>query len=1533
MQTNSLPTIAWTRLLGTKSTGENTSITTGLDGSIYVSDSISASLDGQTFNGASDVFITKYSQDGNKVWTRLLGGASGDFSSALTVGLDGSIYVGGRTDWMIDGQTNNGRSDAFISKYNYDGTKVWTRLVGTTEVEYGVSLTTGNDGAIYLAGSSTGSLDGQSNNGFGTFDAFITKYNPDGTKVWTRMLGSRLDEYARAVTTGLDGSIYLCGSTGGSIDGQIHNTGDTDAFITKYTPDGTKVWTRLLGGSGYANALAISSSADGSIYISGEGAGPLDGQGNSFAWNAFITKYDQDGNKIWTRRIGEGTRAKALTTDLDGSIYVSGWTQGALDGQAFSGNADAFISKYNSDGVKIWTRLFGTNTTEVSTSLTRGVDGSIYLAGSTTGSVDGRETITGGTDAFIIKLVDLDTTSPTIAISSNNTTHEVDVTSEIFFTLSESSENFTASDVSVTGGTLSNFSGSGKSYSALFKPNPNRTSNGVVFVESGVFADAAGNANATPVTFSIPVITVITDTSAPSVIKFSPSDEATGVAISAKIVVTFNEAVQLGTGTIVLKTGAGLTVATFDTVTSTNLSISGNTLTISPASNLNYNTYYKLEFSANTIKDISGNSFTGASSYNFTTAANTAPVAIPTIETTKEDTESIGRLTGTDADGNVMTFTKVTDPNYGIVTINTSTGAYTYTPTGNFNGTDSFTFKVNDGIFDSIAATVSLTISAVNDPPIAIAFSTTTNEDAVKTGRLTGTDVDRNLLKFAKVTDPNYGIVTVNTSTGAYTYTPTANFNGTDLFTFKVNDGTVDSAVATVSITVVAVNDTPIATAASATMNEDTAKIGTLAGTDIDGNTLTFVKVADPSHGTVTVNTTTGAYTYTPILNFNGSDSFTFKVNDGTVDSAVATVLLTVTAVNDSQTGAVTISGTATQGQTLTAANTLADADGMGTISYQWKTDGVNISGATSSTLTLTQAEVGKAITVVASYTDLGNTAESVTSNATSAIANVNDAPTGTVSISGTATQGQVLTAANTLADADGLGTISYQWKADGVNISGATSSTLTLAQAQVGKAISVTASYTDLGSTAESVTSSATSSVVNVNDAPSGSVTISGATKQGEALTAANSLADADGLGTISYQWKADGVNISGATSSTLTLSQAQVGKAISVAAIYTDGGNTAESVVSTATASVQALATGSNLTGQIYQWKSHTLLSGAEISLAGLSSPVLPNNAKHLYELKNIEHNSATGVVQVGLWMNLNASIKNFDLNLKNEEGQALSFTASTTVFPTGWAVQANPDSTGGLSVAGFGDTAMTSTSVQLGTVSFKLNSGSKNTQINFLEGSVGGVTEVKQQTLTPYAANVKQELSVTGADGKYTINSLDATTYSLDASKSLTALETGSAISSADALAALKIAVGRNPNLDGMAVSPYQLIAADVNQDGKVTSADALAILKMAVKRTDAPTREWLFVNESQDFWDEAANGGQGGLTISRTNVTWNKDLQATVSKDTTVNLLAVLKGDVNGSWIGASGTQSLPNSYFTDLVAKGLGPLSTWAVVMA
>ena len=212
-------------------------------------------------------------------------------------------------------------------------------------------------------------------------------------------------------------------------------------------------------------------------------------------------------------------------------------------------------------------------------------------------------------------------------------------------------------------------------------------------------------------------------------------------------------------------------------------------------------------------------------------------------------------------------------------------------------------------------------------------------------------------------------------------------------------------------------------------------------------------------------------------------------------------------ATNNIPTGGVVFTGTATQGQELTATNDIKDADGIGALTYQWMANGVDISGATFSTLMLTQSLVGKVITVKASYTDSKNTLESISSTQNVMIANVNDSPTGSVTISGTPTQGQSLSATNSLADADGLGVVSYKWLASGAEIAGATTSSFVLTQAQVGKVITVKASYTDAGNTPESVMSNATAEIVNVNDVATGSVVISGKSEQGQVLTASNTL------------------------------------------------------------------------------------------------------------------------------------------------------------------------------------------------------------------------------------------------------------------------------------------------------------------------------------------------------------------------------------------------------------------------------------------
>ncbi len=185
----------------------------------------------------------------------------------------------------------------------------------------------------------------------------------------------------------------------------------------------------------------------------------------------------------------------------------------------------------------------------------------------------------------------------------------------------------------------------------------------------------------------------------------------------------------------------------------------------------------------------------------------------------------------------------------------------------------------------------------------------------------------------------------------------------------------------------IALNEPPVANAITIAINEDTSKTGTLTAMDVDASSLTYSKVTNPSNGTVVVNSN-GTYTYTPNANFSGADAFSFKASKGVLDSTVTNASITVANTNDAPTGSVTLSGTATQGQVLTASNTLTDADGLGTISYQWLADGVNISGATTATFTLTQAQVGKAISVKASYTDLQGTAESVASSATASVAN-----------------------------------------------------------------------------------------------------------------------------------------------------------------------------------------------------------------------------------------------------------------------------------------------------------------------------------------------------------------------------------------------------------------------------------------------------------------------------------------------------------------------------------------------------------------
>ena len=228
-------------------------------------------------------------------------------------------------------------------------------------------------------------------------------------------------------------------------------------------------------------------------------------------------------------------------------------------------------------------------------------------------------------------------------------------------------------------------------------------------------------------------------------------------------------------------------------------------------------------------------------------------------------------------------------------------GKDTYAPAENYHGSDEFTYEVSDGNGGTATAKVSITVEPLNDAQGAADDEATTPEDTPVTIDVLAndTDVDGDSLTPGQVSAPLHGTLTLNDD-GSFTYTPDANYSGPVSFTYRVNDGTADSNVATVRITVHPDNHPPVAEDDSAETDEDTPKdIAVLDNDeDVDGDSLSVSSFTRPAHGTVSQNSD-GTLKYTPDADFNGTDSFDYIVSDGNGGTATAKVSITVNSVDD----------------------------------------------------------------------------------------------------------------------------------------------------------------------------------------------------------------------------------------------------------------------------------------------------------------------------------------------------------------------------------------------------------------------------------------------------------------------------------------------------------------------------------------------------------------------------------------------------------------------------------------------------------
>jgi len=293
------------------------------------------------------------------------------------------------------------------------------------------------------------------------------------------------------------------------------------------------------------------------------------------------------------------------------------------------------------------------------------------------------------------------------------------------------------------------------------------------------------------------------------------------------------------------------------------------------------------------------------------TLVNRTPIALADTLAATEDTAityTAAQLLGndSDADNNPLTIVNVTSVANGTAVLNAD-GTVTFTPNPNFNGVAYFTYQANDGTVNSSPALVTVNVAPVNDAPVAnpdIVFAIEDTSIIYTAGQLLGndTDIDGNPLTIASVTSGSNGTAVLN-SDGTVTFTPNANFNGVATFSYKASDGTINSNPATVSVTVLPVNDAPVANADALNAIEDTPITYTAAqllgnDTDVDGDFLTIASVTSGSNGTAVLNGD-GTVTFTPNANFNGVADFSYQATDGSLLSNAATVTVHVAAVND----------------------------------------------------------------------------------------------------------------------------------------------------------------------------------------------------------------------------------------------------------------------------------------------------------------------------------------------------------------------------------------------------------------------------------------------------------------------------------------------------------------------------------------------------------------------------------------------------------------------------------------------------------
>lgn len=451
----------WAKQLGGTLNEEGYSITTDVFGNVYTTGHFSETVDfdpganvfSLTSYGSSDVYVSKLDPSGNFIWAKQIGGRFIDLGHSITTDAYGNIYILGDFMGTADFDPSGGvfnltspaesNTDIFICKLNSSGNFIWAKQISGSNHDLGNSIKLDSIGNIYTTGSFEGTTDFDPGvneyylTSKGTFDIYISKFDPSGNFIWAKQMGGTSLDYGNSIALDASGNVYTTGSFYGTVDfdpsASIYNLtseGNDDAFVSKLDASGNFIWARQLGGNSNDEGASISVDKFGNVYSTGgfrsiadfkPGADTFNLTAAGFSSDIFISKLDALGKFVWAIQFGGASdeNATSILVDDFGNIYTTGRFESTVDfdpsGDTFNltsvGSYDVFISKIDSSKNFVWAKQFGGINGESSNSMTLDVVGNIYTTGRFYGTTDFDPsannynlTTIAGSDIYVYKL-------------------------------------------------------------------------------------------------------------------------------------------------------------------------------------------------------------------------------------------------------------------------------------------------------------------------------------------------------------------------------------------------------------------------------------------------------------------------------------------------------------------------------------------------------------------------------------------------------------------------------------------------------------------------------------------------------------------------------------------------------------------------------------------------------------------------------------------------------------------------------------------------------------------------------------------------------------------------------------------------------------------------------------------------------------------------------------------------------------------------------------------------------------------------